>query len=357
MRRKKKKKRLRKSLREIIPRRSGPLLLLPVRRRRIRRSSVLRGFQPLHEKKTENARGKGHEVVKPTKSAQVDAPTHTVQVTSTTGGGASSGGAGGSMSQTPIGPKDTLGDIYYKTYTEEARGDAPHRAPWGLKQARSHDALYHAYVVGEAITRAANHQIVREWRTMVKERGDLEKYRERKTKFELEKKYEEWGRGGLRSKLQAAEDLLSKERAEWKKVCEKDNQRMYAARSKIMDLEAQVDNLKGKVEEGQADRDCVEVELKAQVSSKDKDLTAKDAEIAELKRRLHDQTDKNESLEIDLEAEIVKVATAEEDKQKAEEARDISTSALNIAQNNYSEAKGIVDPLVSKAEWMRGRDG
>ncbi|KAM0063944.1 hypothetical protein Hdeb2414_s0003g00096811 [Helianthus debilis subsp. tardiflorus] len=99
-----------------------------------------------------------------------------------------------------------MGDIYYKTYTEEARGDAPHRAPWGLKQkdtfmefsarrdwflnsfppaevnrqrARTHDGLYQAYVVGEANTRAANHQIVREWRTMVKERADWEKYRER----------------------------------------------------------------------------------------------------------------------------------------------------------------------------------
>ncbi|KAM0056928.1 hypothetical protein Hdeb2414_s0006g00224281 [Helianthus debilis subsp. tardiflorus] len=110
------------------------------------------------------------------------------------------------MPQTPIGPEDTLGDIYYKIYTEEARGDAPYQAPWGLKQkdtflefgpcrdwflnsfppgevnrqrAHTHDGLYHAYVVGEANTHAANHQIVRKWRTMVKERRDWEKYHER----------------------------------------------------------------------------------------------------------------------------------------------------------------------------------
>ncbi|KAJ0570152.1 hypothetical protein HanHA300_Chr05g0174871 [Helianthus annuus] len=109
------------------------------------------------------------------------------------------------MPQAPIGPKDTLGDIYYKTYTKEAPGDAPHHPPWGLKQkdtflefapcrdwylnsfppgevnrqrARTHDGLYHAYVVGEANTRGANHQIVCEWRTMVRERDDWEKYRE-----------------------------------------------------------------------------------------------------------------------------------------------------------------------------------
>ncbi|KAF5759312.1 hypothetical protein HanXRQr2_Chr16g0739721 [Helianthus annuus] len=129
---------------------------------------------------------------------------------------------------------------------------------------------------------------------------------------------------------------------------------MYAARSKITDLEAEVVDLKGKVEDGQADKERIEAELKTQVSSKDKDLAAKDVEIVELKRRLQEQTDKSESLEIDLEAERGKAATAEEARQKAEEARDVSTSALNIAQNNYSEAQGIVDTLAAEAEWMRG---
>ncbi|MFS7993931.1 hypothetical protein Hanom_Chr12g01099981 [Helianthus anomalus] len=119
--------------------------------------------QPLHEKKKETTRGKGPEVVKPTKPAQVDAPTQTVQVISAAGGSAvvaykkattDAGGAGagvnvrssacaasqagaGSQSLMPhhsIGPTDILGDIYYKTYTEEAGGDAPHHLPWGLKQ-------------------------------------------------------------------------------------------------------------------------------------------------------------------------------------------------------------------------------
>ncbi|MFS7965042.1 hypothetical protein Hanom_Chr08g00757451 [Helianthus anomalus] len=111
---------------------------------------------------------------------------------------------------------------------------------------------------------------------MVKERTDWEKYRERllkqvqdfekmksafaeeKAAFDAEKKSEEWGREGLKSKLRAAEELLSKERAEWKEVCKKDNQRMYAARSKITDLEAQIATLKGKVEEVEADKDRVE---------------------------------------------------------------------------------------------------
>ncbi|KAJ0789567.1 hypothetical protein HanPI659440_Chr05g0205071 [Helianthus annuus] len=89
---------------------------------------------------------------------------------------------------------------------------------------------------------------------------------------------------------------------------------MFAARSKITDLEAQIVTLKKNVEDVEANKEHVEAELKAQVASKDKDLHAKGVEIAELKRRLHEQTDKNESLEIDLEAERVKAATAEEAK-------------------------------------------
>ncbi|KAJ0463861.1 hypothetical protein HanHA300_Chr14g0520451 [Helianthus annuus] len=189
---------------------------------------------------------------------------------------------------------------------------------------------------------------------MVRERSDWESYRERmlkrinefekskaafdeeKAKFDADKKAEEWGREGLKNKLQAAEQQLAKEKAEFKRICEKDSERAFAARNKIVDLEAKVVELTAKVEDAQA----------AQAAKEQ--IQAKDVEIAELKRRLNDQVDKCESLEIDLAAEKVKAATAEE-------ARDVSTAALNVAQTNYSEAQGIVDTLVSEAEWMRNR--
>ncbi|KAM0021182.1 hypothetical protein Hdeb2414_s0011g00359491 [Helianthus debilis subsp. tardiflorus] len=110
---------------------------------------------------------------------------------------------------------------------------------------------------------------------------------------------------------------------------------MYAARSKITKLEAEIATLKGTFKEAQADKERVE--------------------IAELKRRLFTADDKNESLEIDLEAKRVKAETAEEAKRAAVEAHDISTSALNVAQNNYAEALTIMDTLVSESEWMRNR--
>ncbi|KAM0070399.1 hypothetical protein Hdeb2414_s0001g00012681 [Helianthus debilis subsp. tardiflorus] len=298
-----------------------------------------------------------------------------------------------------IGPKDTVGDIYYKSYNEDERGDAIRQAPWSLKQkdtfqefgparewflnsfppaelnrqrAKPHELLYRTFILGEANARAANHQIVREWRTMVRERVDWESYRERmlkriaefekskaaldeeRAKFEADKKAEEWGREGLQKKLHNVEEQLAKEKAEFKRICAQDNERAYAARQKVIDLEAKVAELTSKVEEvhqEKAAKQQVEVELsrvKAQLSNKDKDLQAKDVEIAELKRRLSEQIDKCESLEIDLEAEKVKAADAEE-------ARAVSTAALNVAQTNYSEAQGIVDTLVSEAEWMRTR--
>ncbi|MFS8023339.1 hypothetical protein Hanom_Chr16g01450311 [Helianthus anomalus] len=80
--------------------------------------------QPLPGKKKEVTRGKGPEVVKPHEPAQKE--TTTVVGGTTVGNVRSSAFAAGqagagsqsSMPHPPIGPKDTLGDIYYKTYTE-----------------------------------------------------------------------------------------------------------------------------------------------------------------------------------------------------------------------------------------------
>ncbi|KAJ0637200.1 hypothetical protein HanPI659440_Chr17g0691841 [Helianthus annuus] len=43
---------------------------------------------------------------------------------------------------------------------------------------KGHEQLYRTYIIGEANARSANHQIVRKWRTMYRERADWEKYRE-----------------------------------------------------------------------------------------------------------------------------------------------------------------------------------
>ncbi|MFS7892523.1 hypothetical protein Hanom_Chr00s000648g01653391 [Helianthus anomalus] len=181
--------------------------------------------------------------------------------------------------------------------------------------------------------------------TEAREFEQKEQFFRREGLFREREKVEEWGRDGLTNKLHAAEELLAKERAEFKKACDNENKRMYAVRTKITNLEAEVATLKRKVEEAQADRERVEVELSAQLVNKNKDLVAKDVEIAELKRRLFEAHVKSVSLEINLAAEKVKADIAEE-------ARTISTSALNVAQNNYDEAQSIVGTLMSESEWM-----
>ncbi|KAJ0716353.1 hypothetical protein HanPI659440_Chr13g0511691 [Helianthus annuus] len=124
---------------------------------------------------------------------------------------------------------------------------------------------------------------------------------------------------------------------------------MFTARTKITNLEAEVSSLKEKIKETKPDREC------AEILRKDRDLAGKDAEIAELKRRLFEVHEKNESLEIDLAAEKVKADTTQEAHKAAEEAHQISTSALNVMQTNYSEAQSMVDTHISESEWMRNR--
>ncbi|KAJ0944174.1 hypothetical protein HanPSC8_Chr03g0113251 [Helianthus annuus] len=323
-------------------------------------------------------KSQGPEVTRPTSTGPVLTSKGSGRYSSS---GASSGGAGG-YNPNVIGAKDTVGDIYYKTYTEEERGDVLHQAPWSLKQkdtfiefgasrewflnsfppgevnrqrAKPHEMLYRTYILGEANARAANHQIVREWRTMVRERADWEAYRERmlkriadfekskaafdeeRAKFEADKKAEEWGREGCRKNS----TML---RSNWPR--RRPSSSVYAPKTTSVPMVYDKRSLGEKTAKQQMEVELTEA--KVQLSNKDRDLHAKDVEIAELKRRLNEQIDRCESLEIDLEAEKVKAADAEE-------ARAVSTAALNVAQTNYSEAQGIVDTLVSEAEWMRTR--
>ncbi|MFS7966194.1 hypothetical protein Hanom_Chr09g00771001 [Helianthus anomalus] len=145
-----------------------------------------------------------------------------------------------------------------------------------------------------------------------------------KEAFEQEKRSEEWGLQGLKKKLQAS-------------IC-----------SPLKH--------KDKYEEAKSHQEHVEVlqvELSQQISSKDKDLTGKDVEIAELQRRLREaqenleaEKQKSDSLEINLAAEKVKAETAEE-------AHKVSQTALNVTQDNYSEVQATVEPLITDLGWLQ----
>ncbi|MFS7945100.1 hypothetical protein Hanom_Chr06g00519991 [Helianthus anomalus] len=174
-------------------------------------------------------------------------------------------------------------------------------------------------------------------------------FQEEKAASDKEKTSEEWGLQGLRTSSKPNE-----------------NKKLFAARAKITNLEADVAllkkseaTLKEKYEEANSPRECVEVDLNARILSKDKDLAEKDAEIIELKRRLLEAQEKNESLEIDLAAWKVKADTAEEARKVAEEARKISISALIVANSilNATELDQVVAGLTDAMHVVGHRAG
>ncbi|KAF5772053.1 hypothetical protein HanXRQr2_Chr13g0572251 [Helianthus annuus] len=222
---------------------------------------------------------------------------------------------------------------------------------------RGHDHLYRSHVYAQANYDSTSYQITHEWHTMYLERAGWEKHQERlaaeaklfemakaefakeKAEFEKEKKSEEWGLQGLKKKLQATEDTLAEERRKSHVACDKDNQRMFAARTEITNLKARVEALtkseadnKDTYEEDKSHRERVEVlevEYSQKLIDKDKDLACTDVVITELQRRrresheaLEVEKQRGDSLEIELTAEKVKAETAEE-------ARKIANSILN----------------------------
>ncbi|MFS7918913.1 hypothetical protein Hanom_Chr03g00206771 [Helianthus anomalus] len=201
--------------------------------------------------------------------------------------GASVGGEGVSSFRdqhwepSPIRPEDTLGNYYYRSYTE-SRANEVHASVWGLKQGdtfatfppsrewflglppievlhqkkHKHEKLYQSHVFTQANQVSTSNQITREWRTMHHERAEWEDYRDRlatdarqfekakaelaelKAQFEAENKKEEWGLLGLKKKLQASEDTLVEERQKWRKARERNNQKMFDSRTEITNLKA-----------------------------------------------------------------------------------------------------------------------
>ncbi|MFS7899158.1 hypothetical protein Hanom_Chr05g00405331 [Helianthus anomalus] len=267
-----------------------------------------------------------------------------------------------------IWPEDTLGDIHYKSY-DDGHANEIHALVWKRvvygsfspgevyhQRDRGHDALYRAHVFAQANFASTRNQITREWRTMYLERSSWEKHRERlaakaklfeqakaqlareKEAFEQEKRPEEWGHQGLKKKLQESEYTLTNECRKWHVACDNDNKKMFAARTKITNLEARVKELK-KSEADFKDRhkEAKSHRERVEIIRKDRDLANKDAEIVELKHRLCEaqeglkaEKQMSDSLEIDLGAEKVRA-------ESAEEARKVSLAALNVAQENYAE--------------------
>ncbi|KAJ0565856.1 hypothetical protein HanIR_Chr06g0267251 [Helianthus annuus] len=198
------------------------------------------------------------------------------------------GSFSGTDKNSPIRLEETLGDYYYRTYSEKDASEL-HAPVWNLKKGdtfsdwrvcrdwlqgifppgeikfqeiRLHDQTYHAYLEETASHVSTTHRIVREWHSMHKEweafrvskrkvaddenclsqlRAKLEADQAR---FEANRKTEEWSVAGWKRKAEAEAVLISEERKNWKKICEKDNAEKVNLRNVINNLKAEIEKLK-----------------------------------------------------------------------------------------------------------------
>ncbi|KAM0036635.1 hypothetical protein Hdeb2414_s0014g00428761 [Helianthus debilis subsp. tardiflorus] len=184
----------------------------------------------------------------------------------------------------PICPEETLGDYYYRSYSEK-RASEIHARVWKLKQGDTfsdwkifqdglqgvfppaevkfqEDQTYHAYLEETASSTSTTYRIVREWHNMHKERAAFEaskkevgeekenvallraKLEADQAKFESEQKTEEWSAEGWKRKDESEAALLSGERERWREISEKDNNEKMGLRNNINNLEAKIEKLK-----------------------------------------------------------------------------------------------------------------
>ncbi|MFS7899203.1 hypothetical protein Hanom_Chr00s048008g01778231 [Helianthus anomalus] len=188
----------------------------------------------------------------------------------------------------PIRPEETLGDYYYRTYSEKDASEI-HAPVWNLKkgdtfsnwlvcrdwfqgifspgeikfqESRLHEHIYHAYLEESASHASTTHRIMREWHSMHKDWAAFKVSKKKvadderrvaqlkakleadQTKFEVDRKTEEWSVAGWKKKAEAEAALLSKERKNWKNICEKDNAEKVNHPNVINNLKAEIEKLK-----------------------------------------------------------------------------------------------------------------
>ncbi|MFS7948163.1 hypothetical protein Hanom_Chr06g00556771 [Helianthus anomalus] len=182
----------------------------------------------------------------------------------------------------PLRPDETLGDHYYRTYTE-TKASKVHIPVWNLKKGDTFSNWRSKKKFAEDEARVAQLK------------ATLEANR---AKFENDLKTGEWSVSGWKRKVEAKAALLSKERKNWREICEKDNKEK---------IDADIERLKQDKVEAEAARDEApshterseqrEEKLKAEVESAKKDLELERTEKAETSRSLAETEEKLESSE------------------------------------------------------------
>ncbi|MFS7955420.1 hypothetical protein Hanom_Chr07g00642411 [Helianthus anomalus] len=294
----------------------------------------------------------------------------------------------------PLRPDETLGDHYYKTYTERKASEV-HTPVSNLKKGdtfsnlrvcrdwlhgtfppseikfqedRAPEQAYHAYLEEAARYTSTTHRIVREWRSMCKEWVAFEASKKKisedkarviqmkvtleadRAKFESELKTEEWSIAGWRRKAEAEAALLSKELKNWREICEKDNNEKMGLRISLNNLKAEVERLIKQdaeteiLEQEKAEAEASEVHTCATLALRDK-------EIEELTSLLPEQE------QLKAEVESTKKYLELERIEKAETSRHLAETEdkLENSETARATAESELEPLKSDMLWLKER--
>ncbi|KAF5799231.1 hypothetical protein HanXRQr2_Chr07g0302201 [Helianthus annuus] len=244
------------------------------------------------------------------------------------------GSFSGAGKSSPICPEETLGDYYYRTYSEKDASEI-HAPVWNLKkgdtfsdwrvcrdwfqgifppgeikfqESHLHEQTYHAYLEEAASHASTTDRIVREWHSMHKDWAAFKVSKKKvaddesrvaqlkakleadQAKFEADRKTEEWSVADWKRKAEAEAALLSEERKNWKKICEKDNAEKDAEVEKLKkekaDVEAALEEARSHRERSEQREDQLKKDLELALSEK-----------TETSRRLTESEEKLENSE------------------------------------------------------------
>ncbi|XP_021984891.1 fas-binding factor 1-like [Helianthus annuus] len=177
-------------------------------------------------------------------------------------------------------------------------------------------------------------------------------------KFEADRKTEEWSVAGWKRKAEAEAALLSEERKNWKKICEKDNAEKVNLRNVINNLKAEIEKLMkqdAEVEKLKKEKTDVEAALDEARSHRERSeqrevhacatLALREKEIEKLTSLFSDQ----EQLKKDLDLAHSEIAEASRCLTETEE-------KLENFETARATVESELEPLKSDMAWLWERE-
>ncbi|XP_022003959.1 WEB family protein At5g16730, chloroplastic-like [Helianthus annuus] len=185
----------------------------------------------------------------------------------------------------------------------------------------------------------------------------MAKLKDDQAKFEAERKTEEWSVAGWKRKAEAEAALLSEERKNWRKICEKDNAEKANLRIIINNLKADVEKLKNqdaeveRLKKEKVDLEALLAEARAHRERSEQrevqalsTLAIRNKELEELTALVSDQ----EQLKKDL--DLARSEHAESSRRLT-----VTEEKLENSETARVSAESELEPLRNDMTWLKDR--